>query len=253
MKKILTLAMLLIAATGFCGVIQSNDFTPAENDTLPTNIVSEWSPNAAVKPLNDATLGIPADHAAPNDGYCLRLYDQGGYNFAYPADYATVSKTDSTVEAWVYVNLDSATSERDLGLGIRVGIDPVPDIGGRAIYNEMRGYWFFVTANSSWSGISPNPTNKRAIILKKVSGTFSMVGTEGTSDIVDGWHKFKLVAEGTTISAYVDDVLQVQGTDTTYTTGFAAMVYYGGATDAGGFDNFVWSEPDTTVQDWEMY
>lgn len=258
MKKVLFLATFfaLCAVAGFSAVITSADFTAAQVDTMPANMVSEWNTgtNAAVKPLADATIAIPVDHAAPNDGYVLRLYDQGGYNFAYPTDYATlVTKTDTTVEALIYVNLANAgTSEKDFGLGIRVGIDSAPELGGRAMYNQMSGYWFWVTANSSWSGITP--TAKRPFILKKSSGTWTLVGTEGTADVADGWHKFTLTAVGSTISGYIDDVKVVEGTDTEYAAGFGCAAFYFDGTDqAGGYDNFVWSDAVSSEAHWNLY
>ena len=256
MKKGLIVFFMFLSVVALSAVIQQNDFTPAENDTIPADFTSDWDAGTDVKVLSLATLGVAADHTG-GDGYALRIADLGdtGYNFAYPASYATASHADSGVEAWVYLDFAPYSDERDCGLAIRCGVDTTPSFGAQAIYSDMIGYWFLVTVNSSWG--SYVPTNRRGFFLKKISGVWAQVGTEGASDVTDGWHKIRVEAQGTTLRAFIDDVLYltVEDTENSFTTGFVAMTYYRATDDSnvGIFDNFLWDTEMTDVSDWELY
>jgi hypothetical protein len=251
----LVLSVSFLVAPVVGAVVQQNDFTPGENNTLPATLVADWNGgvNAMVVPLADAAITVPGDHTAPNDGYVLRNYDQGGYNFVFPASYASTTRADSTVEAWVYVKLTGFTGETDYGLIQRGAVDATPDSGALAYYSQRAGYWFMVTANSSWGTYVP--TNRRAFLLKRNTvPAWETLGTEGTTDIADGWHLFRLTVSGTNIYGYIDGALQCQATDSQYASGFPVMIYYGAdATKAGAFDNFVWTDPNADVADWSIY
>lgn len=258
------LACVLITTGGFCAVIQQEDFTSAQNGTLPTTLDAEWDAGTDVIVTDLATVGVPSDHTG-GDGYVVRIADLGaaGYNFCFPANYETVSYADSTVEAWAYFDFEGISGERDFGLFIRSAPDPDAD---EKVYDQRAGYWLFVTVNSSWG--SYYPTNNRAFMLKRSAGAWVQVGSEGTTDYTTGWHKLRIEAVGSEIKGYVDGNLEVSATDTEYATGFAGMVYYNvaanGVDEAGAFDNFLWEtyvpptptstpEPGTDAKNWPIY
>lgn len=235
------LAFVLIATSGFCAVIQQEDFTSAQNGTLPATLDAEWDAGIDVIVTDLATMGISSDHTG-GDGYVLRLADLGDayWDFCFPANYQTISYPDSAAEAWVYFDFEGISAERDFGLYIR----SAPDSGG-GVYPLRAGYWLFVTANSSWSGYTP--TDYRAFILRYNGTSWVQIGSEGTADYTTGWHTLRIEAIGSEIKGYVDGNLEVSGTDTEFATGFAGMVYYNdpgnGADEAGAFDNFLWEVP----------
>jgi len=236
---------LLLVPTAFCATtILQEDFTPAQVGTLPTTLWGEWDSGVDVIVVSLATASVPVDHTG-GDGYIVRLGDinDSGYNFCYSSDTAALV-TDNAVESWVYLSFDTVTWERDYGVFLRCTPDPAPSLGGKAVYNDCKGYWFFVTINSSWG--SYVPPNMRAFMLKRTLGTtdWVQIGDTGTSDYTTGWHKLRLEALGSEIKGYVDGNLEVIATDTDYTAGFAGMAYYNGVLTTpdlvGAFDNFKW-------------
>ncbi len=264
------LACVLITTGGFCAVIQQEDFTSGDNGTLPASLDAEWDAGVDVIVTDLTSLGVPSDHTG-GDGYALQLGDLGayGYNFAFTANFATDSYADNAVEAWVYFDFAGSTGERDYGLFIRCTPDPTPDASGKAVYGARAAYWFLVSVNSSWSGYAP--PDYRPFLLKGVDvyadGWETPVPlAEGTSDYTDGWHKLRLEAVGTTIKGYVDDVLEVEVTDTTHATGCAGMMFYNASAnddEGGAFDNFLWETSvaptptppgaDVDVKSWTIY
>jgi len=254
-KCFLTVCFLMVAPAVFCDL--QEDFTASDNGTLPSTLDAEWDAGVDVIVTDLATAGVPSDHVG-GDGYVLRVGDlaAGGYNFAFPANYQTVSATDGQVEAWAYFDFDGMSAERDYGVFLRCNPDPTPDSGGKAVYGDRHAYWFFVTANSSWGTYVPG--NYHAFILKRTptSGGWVQLGSEGTGTYGTGWHRLVLAATGSLIEGYVDGNLEVSATDTDIAAGFGGMVYYddNDINSAGAFDNFLWTgEGALDVKDWMNY
>ncbi len=253
MKKVLGILMVsFIATMASAAVIQQNDFTSAQNGTLPSDISALYDPgvDALVTGYSNVS-GVIADHSG-GDGYVLRLADLGstggGYNWAYVTDYAKAT-SDSYAEAWVYINLDTTafTAERDYGLFIRCTSGAA--LGTSASRN---GYMFLITANSAWGTYTP--PNFTPFLLKRNGSSGWVMLNQASVTVTNGWHKIKVEAVGTTVKGYVDDVLVAQATDSTFTSGIAGMVYYddNGSPDypySGAFDNFVFGTSDA-INDW---
>ncbi len=258
MKKVLALFIGLSLSTGIAFAQYSaisETFTAAQNGTIPVSMTSDWDasvPDVKVVPL--ATAGVPSDHTN-GDGYVLQVADvgSGGWNFAYNSNYTTNNAADSKTEAWVYLNFDTATTERSYAVFVRGAEGTAHTYGAQAIYNECYGYWLLVTKFSSWGTFYP--PDYKAFILKKISGNWVQIGSTGTGTYNTGWHKMKITASGNQIKGYVDDNLEVSATDDTYATGFGGVGYYEGGDDVnavGAFDNFVW-EQMTSVKEWSLY
>lgn len=242
------ISFLIIVPSAFCWqeLILQEDFTPAQNGTLPATLSAQWDGgvDVIVLPYSDISAPYPApvDHPG-GDGYALRLGDigagGGGYNFCFPSNYTTANETDNAVEAWAYFSFDAiVTVEQDYGVFLRATPDPA---GG--VYPLRQAYFFFVTVNSSWG--TYYPPSFRPFLLKRPSAAWVPLG-EGTSNYTTGWHKLRLEAYGDQIKGYVDGNLEISTTDSDLTTGFGGMVYYtdlvaGSDTPyAGTFDNFKW-------------
>jgi hypothetical protein len=249
MKKLFIIMSLILVSSAFCWqeIIQQEDFTPAQNGTLPSTMDAEWDAgiDVIVMPYSDISAPFPAPVDHPDgDGYALRLGDinagGGGYNFCFPANYATAFETNNAVEAWIYCNFDptAVTVEQDYGLYVRATADP----GGGA-YPARSGYWFLITTNSSWG--TYYPTNFRPFLMDRPSGAWVPL-VEGTGTYTTGWHKLRLEAVDSTIKGYVDGNLEVSTTVSDFTAGFAGMVYYTSLVSgsdypyAGTYDNFKW-------------
>lgn len=254
------LGLIFITSSAFCAVLQQNDFTPAENGTLPSNLAASYDQgtDVIVVPLASMNPAPPVDHPG-GDGYVLRVGDigpgGGAWNWAYPDP--GITETNCKVSAWVYVDWttwDSPPLERDYLLALRMQTQN-PNSG--ATYRQ--GYMFVIAANSSWTGISPNPTSKRPFIMKRVGTTYTMIGSEGATDIETGWHYVVFEAVGDQLKGYVDGQLVCSGTDTTYTSGYCAIGYYedNGLTInypyAAAFDNFSFESVNLGVDGWMLY
>jgi len=262
-KRYLLLCFLLITAGAFCAVIQQNNFTSGENNTLPSNLTASYDPGVDVNVVTIATMSPtpPVDHTG-GDGYVLRVGDLGsaggGFDWAYPEP--VNSQTNCKISVWVYVNWstwDATPLERDYLLMLRLAAQNPQTAPAR------NGYLFLITANSSWDLGLINPTNYRPFIMKRVGSTapsYTILGTYGPSDVTTGWHKLAFQAVGSELRGYVDDVLVCAATDTQYTSGSCAFGYYednGSATAypyAAAYDNFLFETPDfTSVENWNLY
>ncbi|MBN1475788.1 hypothetical protein JXA47_03445 [Candidatus Sumerlaeota bacterium] len=242
----LALALSLTGGGAWAIDIIVEDFASGDNGTLPTSLTGEWDPGVDLIVQDLATLGIPADHTG-GDGYALQVADlgEGGYNFVYPASTANDTTTDQTISSWIYYDSTlNSGNETDWGVFVRSSVRPA--FYGDGTGDSREAYWFLVTHDSSWG--SYVPTDAHAFILKRSGGAWVQLGSEGTTALSDGWHEMTLTAEGSTISGYIDGVLEVQATDTDFTAGYAGLVAYLGSntTDVIVHDNFTWTAPDPT-------
>jgi len=260
MKKLFCVLFVCLVSLSFAAIVQQNDFTSGENGTLPSNLGGSYDAgtDVSVQPLASISPAPSGDHAG-GDGYALRVGDintGGGYfNFAFPNP--DNDQTDCKVSAWVYIDWttwDATPLERDYLLCLRQQAQD-PQTG--TYYRQ--GYMFAITSNSSWAGISPNPTSKRPFIMKRVDATSTLIGTEGSTDVDTGWHKIAFQVVGTELKGFVDDVQVCSGTDSQYASGSCAIGYYeeNGATAypyAAAYDNFIFENtPFSGVNDWALY
>jgi hypothetical protein len=244
-KYFLTIAMMLLVPVLFATVIQQEDFTPAQDGTLPATLTGEWDAGSdlAVIAYGTANPAVPADHAG-GDGYVLRVGDlgAGGYNFVWPA--TPTNKTASEAEVKCYFALDSHTEERVYGITINSDIDA----DGTGVYTDRKGYFLFVGTKSTWSGYAP--ADKVAFLLKRSGGAWINLA-EGTTVFSDGWHDMRIeYASDGTIRGFIDGTLEVSANDTDYASGFPVLLQYDGGADqdaAVSFDNFKWTEGEGTV------
>lgn len=232
----------------------SENFTPAQNGTLPTSLTSDWDAGVDVIVVPLATASVPVDHTN-GDGYVMRVGDMnsGGWNFAYNSNFTTNNAADSKTEAWVYFNFSDATVERDYCVFVRGSEGTAHTYGAQAFYNDCKGYLLMVTKYSSWGTFYP--PDYKAFILKKSSGSWVQVGSTGTGTYNTGWHKMKITAIGSEIKGYIDDNLEITATDSDYSTGFGGVAYYDASDDinsVGAFDNFVWGQV-SPVTEWPVY
>ncbi len=263
-KKIIAgglLASLAAVATG--AVVLQEDFTPAQNGTLPGTLSASYDSgvDAIVVPLATMQPTPPVDHSG-GDGYVCRVGDLGtgggGYNWIFLS--SPSPQSDVRIAGWVYVDwttLDGTPQERDYMILGRMQ-NTNPQVTGSAA-GTRQAYFFAVTAYSSWTGISPNPTNFRPILFKKVGTTHTLL-QEGANDVTTGWHYFELVMNGSSIEGKVDGVTVCSGTDTSYASGNAAWGYYddnGAASSypyAAAWDNILYeTTTPSAVNDWTLY
>lgn len=266
MKKtcILLLGLLLVTAGAFAAIIQQNDFTSAENGTLPSNLGASYDAGVDVIVTTLASMSPtpPSDHTG-GDGYVLRIGDLGtgggAWNWAYPNPVS--SQTDCKISAWVYIDWttwDATPTERDYVLALRLQSQNPQTSPAR------QGYIFMITANSSWNGGAILPTNYRPFIMKRVgtdSGTsYTVIGPEGTADVTTGWHRLSFQVVGSELKAFVDGVLVSSATDTTYTSGSCAFGYYDDNGSGSSFpygaayDDVVFETPTfSNEKNWNLY
>lgn len=263
-RKLMTAGIIAgIAGVASAAVVLQEDFTAAQNGTLPGTLSASYDSgvDVIVVPLSTMSPTIGADHTG-GDGYVCRVGDLGsaggGYNWIFLA--SPSPQTDVNISGWVYVDWtqwDASPLERDyLILGRMQNSNPM--VTGTAA-GTRQAYFFGVTAYSSWTGISPNPTNFRPILFKKVGTTHTLI-QEGSSDVLTGWHFFELVCNGSTITGKVDGATVCSGTDTSYASGNAAWGYYddNGASlnypYAAAWDNIKYETLSASgVNDWTLY
>lgn len=260
------LVFVAIASTCFATVQMQQDFTPAQNGTLPTGLTGSYDSgtDVSVVPFGTIVPAPPADHTG-GDGYVLRVGDinAGGGFYNWAGLTTANAQADCSVSAWVYLELttgDATFLEREVFVACRMQTtDPqLPDSA-----NRHHGYMLLISRAASWTGITPNPTDRMPYLMGRqnvASGNYFYVGTPGTTAVADGWHQLKIEATGTTIKGYVDNVVVCQGTDSTYTSGNPAIGYYeanGAASSypyAAAFDNFLYETPTIlSASDWQLY
>ncbi|MGC8842107.1 MAG: hypothetical protein ACP5QZ_11740 [Candidatus Sumerlaeaceae bacterium] len=248
-----------VAAFASGAVVLQEDFTASQNGTLPGSLSASYDAGVDVIVVPLATMQpTPVTDHTGGDGYVCRVGDigssGGGYNWIYLA--SPSPQADARVSGWVYVDwttLDATPLERDyLILGRMQNTDP-------QVSPTRQAYFFGVTAYSSWTGISPNPTNFRPVLFVK-SGTSHTLIQEGSSDVTTGWHFFELEMSGSSIVGKVDGTTVVSGTNTTYGSGNAAWGYYddnGSASSypfAAAWDNIKYETLGASaVTDWTLY
>jgi hypothetical protein len=259
-KLIAVGALVAVASIASATVVLQENFTSAQNGTLPGSLSASYDggTDVVVVPLATMQPTPPTDHSG-GDGYVCRVGDLGtgggGYNWIFLA--SPSPQTDVRIAGWVYVDwttLDGTPQERDyLILGRMQNTNPQVSVGG-----TRQGYFFGVTAYSSWTGISPNPTNFRPVLFKKVGGSHTLI-QEGSSDVTTGWHYLELVCNGTSIQGKVDGTTVCSGTDSSYASGNAAWGYYddnGAASNypyAAAWDNIIYETLTSGVNDWALY
>jgi hypothetical protein len=260
MKKVLLFGLAL-AGVASIATAQSYNFTAAEVNTLPAGLSASYDGgvDAIVVPFGTMSPTIGADHAG-GDGHVARIGDLaaggGGYNWIFPTTQPSIA--DVRISGWVYVDWETVdgVAERDYIQLIRLQ-NADPQVTGSAA-GTRQGYFFLVTKDSSWGGLATNPTNKRPFIMKRVGTVHTLIGSEGTTDVNTGWHRFSFEASGTTLTGSIDGSVVATGTDSTYTTGGWAVGYYddnsAGGTNpyAAAYDNLL-VENLAPVQDWINY
>lgn len=265
MKRLFLIGLTLATSLSFGAVLVQGDFTPAQSGTLPTEFSGSYDggTDVAVRPLADFSPAISGDHTG-GDGYACRVGDigsgGGAYNWAYLTSAAAAG--DQRLTAWVYIsdaNMDTpAAAERDYMMLARMqNTNPQTAITGGY---SREAYFFAVTYNSSWSGMpAPVPANAMPILFKR-DGTGNHTRLwEGTTAVANGWHRLSIQCVGTTIKGFVDGAEVCSVTDTTFSTGKAAIGYYednGSLVSypySAAYDNFLWESQVADVQDWSMY
>jgi len=259
--KFITVGLVAAVAAAASGaVILQEDFTSAQNGTLPASLSASYDggTDVVVVPLATMQPAIGADHTG-GDGYVCRVGDLGpgggGYNWIYPTSAAP--QTDVRVAGWVYVDWttwDPTPLERDYMIMARMtNVNPQSS-------PTRQGYFFLVTANSSWSGITPDPPNFKPFLMKKVGTSHSVIGSYGASDVTTGWHYFELEINGSNLVGKVDGTTVASGTDSSYTSGNVAWGYYddnGGTSSypyAAAWDNIIYeTTTPSSTSDWALY
>ncbi|CAN5394953.1 hypothetical protein BH09SUM1_BH09SUM1_13050 [soil metagenome] len=269
-KLILSAVVVSLSVAANATVLLQVDATPAQVNTLPAGLTGSFDSGTDVKVVTLATMqpAIGADHTG-GDGHVLRVGDidagGGSFNWAYVT--TPPVNTDVAISAYYYVDftngMDTPTvQERDYVLMARTATaDPQGTSPSRS------GYFFLISANASWTGVTPNPVNRKPYIIKRnADTTYTQIGINGVADVTDGWHKLKLEVIGTSIKGYVDDVVVCSGTDSTYTGTGVAWGYYddNGAAAlptplpyAAAVDNLLYETatlpPPTAATTWEVY
>lgn len=253
------------AAMGSSAVVLQEDFTSAQNNTLPGTLSASYDggTDVVVVPLATMQPTISGDHTG-GDGYVCRVGDLGtgggGYDWIFLT--SPSPQADVRIAGWVYMQWDAATfdgtpQERDyIILGRMQNTDP--QVVGVAS-GTRQAYFFAVTAYSSWTGISPNPPNFVPILFKKVGSTHTLLST-APNTVATGWHYMELLISGTSLTGKIDGATVCTATDTSYTSGNAAWGYYegnGGALNnpyAAAWDNIIYETTNpSAVNDWTMY
>jgi hypothetical protein len=186
-RKVIAVGMFVgVAALASGAVILKEDFTAAQNGTLPASLSASFDGgvDVIVVPLATMQPTPAADHTG-GDGYVCRVGDLGsaggGYNWIFPA--SPSPQSDVHIGAWVYIDWttwDATPLERDYMILARLQ-NTDPQVAG-TVGSTRQAYFFAVTANSSWTGISPNPTNFRPVLFKRVGSTHTLL-QQGSSDV----------------------------------------------------------------------
>jgi hypothetical protein len=268
LKRLFLQTMLAtVAASSFALVLEQQDFTPAQVGTNPPGWTGSFDAAVDTVVVTRATMSpaIPADHLG-GDGHLLRVGDVGpnggAYNWAFKSTQSDLA--NYTLSVWLYTdftNMDTPGLERSYLIGVRqANVNPQVAAVGTV---SRQGYMFAITANSSWAGITPNPANRKPFFISKdVNAVHSVAGgVYGAADVTDGWHKIDLVLNGSSLKAYIDNVLAVDVVDSSHATGKIALGYYednGAATTfpyAAAFDNYLLTVPDppNAAKDWQMF
>jgi len=243
-------AFVLMVSSAMGDIIQQNTFTPAENGTLPSNLRASFDggSDVIVTPYSNVS-GVSVDHAG-GDGYVLRLGNLGyGYDaFANPTT-MDLGTPDSSVSAWVYLDLNTTAFNRDREYGL-VLRGQYADMYQGSLTNG-NGYYMIMGINCLWYGYSPTPGHCFIGKFNGMSG--GKIGNEGATAYSSGWHKLTFTTQGSTLKAYVDGNLECTASDATFASGIAAMFYYdsNGQPDypyAGAFDDFVWQTEIVPVE-----
>jgi hypothetical protein len=261
LKKVMFAAAIAALTTAtFAATLLEENFTQAQLGQRPASLAASFDADTDTVVINAATANPVVTERTGGDGYYLRVGDigasGGAFNWAYPASMATQS--DAKVSAYVYVSWagqDATPKERNYLLAIRMQVAN-PQTGTYV----RQGYMMAISNNSSWPGITPNPSNGKPYLLKRVQLVHTMIGSEAAAAVSEGWHLLTLEAVGTTIKGYVDGVEVCSGTDTSYASGFAAIGYYeknGEALTwpyAATYDNLKYeSIVPASVNEWSIY
>jgi len=265
MKKmnLFLLGFLLVSVSAFCVIVQQDDFTPAQNGTLPSDLLAtaDGGADVAVLPLASMNPAPVGDHPG-GDGYALRDGNLGvaDFNWAFPNPVST--QTDCKMTIWVYLDWTTGNTptmaERDYCFILRSQYQD-PHLN---VLPAMRrqGYMLVICINSYWGTIYP--INFRPLMMKRVgnsSSSYTKIGTDATNDVLTGWHKITFQVLGTELKAFVDDVLVCSGTDSTYASGSPGFGYYDGNGStltypyAATYDNFIFESIASSTDNWNLY
>lgn len=97
---------------------------------------------------------------------------------------------------------------------------------------------YYLASISDASGTTPNTVK----LWKRVSGTFTQLGSTGTIAFTRGTvHTLKLECIGTALKIYFDGVEKVSATDSVYSTGLVGMRSNVTAVQTDKFDAFRWN------------
>lgn len=250
---VLLAALLLVStAASAWNVFQEEKFTTAQAGTLPATMNADWDAGVDVKVVaigsaqitSGTAITIPAPRPG-GDGYALQIGDvgEGGFNFCWPS--SKIAKSVNAVSAAVYTYFGPDVDwEQDYGIFLCGKEDPTPNFGA-VIYDQLYGYWFLISKNSSWGSYVP-PDGTAFLLRRAASGGWVKVA-EGTGVYGTSWHTLRLERDASnTIKGYVDGTLEVVFTDPApLDAGFPGMMFYNGSADlniVGVFDDFVWED-----------
>lgn len=217
---------------------------------------------------NMANLPIPANTRRPageaGGNTAMLVGDDGGYNAIF---FGESDDANYFVEVDMYCKVftpsDPVKYEMS-GVAVRAGRDNDPAMTDTTFNIDRAGSYALVydVHRKTISARKWTTGNSVANIFNRVASTFTEYGTVAvpTSD----WYTLKIVANGSTITYFVNGTQIAQETDTTFTNGRPGMYYREGGTTATGvvseqelqgiFDRLR-SGPAATasVTDWSMY
>jgi hypothetical protein len=261
LKRTLFMSLFAILGTSaFSATILQENFTPAQNGTLPATLSSTYDPgvDSIVVPLATMQPAVGVDHTG-GDGYVCRVGDlqAGGGIFQYVFQAAGSPVADCRLTAWVYIdltnNFDASPQARTYFLILRhQGNDP----GAGSL---RQGYMFAVARGATeFSGVTQ--IDRRPFLVKKVGTTHTQIGTTAVGTVADGWHLFAIETVGTTIKGFIDGIEVCQGTDNSYASGFPSLAYCernGSASSypyAAAYDDFLYeSVIPAAAADWALF
>lgn len=146
-----------------------------------------------IAPWNYTTqCGVIARAGNPSgDGYCFQVGDTSSNQYAYPM-LANGSLTDISMEAQVYYDASTSVKNR-YGIGLR----------GRQFFDSSQcSFYALVFVRNDALG-----SNGHALLIQRNAGVETVLADWAYPD-TSGWHKVKLIAYGSELTVWIDNVLK---------------------------------------------
>jgi len=197
-----------------------------------------WNGNTTFEFFDDAEFGIYGDK-------WINIIGSGEYS------------TDESYQGSKSIKFSSTTDQTSVSKNINID-DAVFEAMVKNVGSD--NYYTMVTARASQSaktyyGYRAN-YNNNGQLYKRISGSWTSLDTDVSSDDVSEWHKWSIICYGSSIKTYFDDELRNEATDSSISSG--GIGTRGAVSNNQYYDNvrirkYVSSEPTYTFGDIGYY